>query len=446
MQLKGDFDCLFKGEALDKGRVQFNSNIGIRMEYKTNISSSGEYNSFTLTQNSLAFGSYKRTSNPDSNSTIETIGGLDYELTSGLSYNYASGLSIKGKITATSGVIGGWRINENYIASANDGLILYSDGRIQGKMNINTSGSNERSLNDGLLIQTDEKGKAEFTPYGLATFKILPNEQTYTRQYYPSYKEWIWSDNYNSLPEEKKAALQLKSRFHPAGSPEGVWVEVYSLIEYKNQSIIGVNYNDNSIGIVSKEEKTPISFVLKGDTTLASSTMTFSKPKQDNKETKASTFSTKVASNTTSQNKNSNPQYAELSFPYNETINGKQQNYDGTRISAVKIITGDVEIDKDAKVQMKTRSANSLVSAVNEILTPPNKVVYKDGSPSSEDSSITIDTLTEYWYNPNFQYDYNIKVKNKDSADEQVLSLERKPIMDGDKIIHPGYVINLEGF
>lgn len=446
MQLKGDFDCLFKNGNLDKGRVQFNSNIGIRMEYKTNISSDGEYKAFTLTQNSLAFGSYKRTFNPDSNSTIETIDGLDYELASGLSYNYASGLSIKGKITATSGVIGGWRINENYIASANDGLILYSDGRIQGKMNVNNSGSNERSLNDGLFIQTDEKGKAEFTPYGLATFKILPNEQTYTRQYYPSYKEWVWSDNYNSLPEEKKAALQLKSRFHPAGSPKGVWVEVYSLIEYKNQSTIGVNYNDNSIGIVSKEEKIPISFALKGDTTLASSTMTFSKPKQNDKETKASTFSTKAASNTTSQNKKSDPQYAELSFPYSETTNGKQQDYDGTRISAVKIITGDVEIDENAKVQMKTRSANSLVSAVNEILTPPNKVVYKDGSPSSEDSSITIDTLTEYWYNPNFQYDYNIKVKNKDSADEQVLSLERKPIMDGDKIIHPGYIINLEGF
>ena len=446
MQLKGDFDCLFKGEALDKGRVQFNSNIGIRMEYKTNISSSGEYKSFTLTQNSLAFGSYKRAFNPDSNSAIETIGGLDYELTSGLSYNYASGLSIKGKITATSGVIGGWRINENYIASANDGLILYSDGRIQGKMNVNSSGSNERALNDGLFIQTDEKGKAEFTPYGLATFKILPNEQTYTRQYDPQFKQWSWSENYNSLSEEKKAALQLKRRFHPAGYPEGLWVEVYSLIEYKNQSTIGVNYNDNSIGIVSKEEKTPISFVLKGDTTLASSTMTFSKPKQDDKETKASVFSTKAVSNTTSQNKNSDPQYAELSFPYNETINGKQQNHDGTRISAVKIITGDVEIDKDAKVQMKTRSANSLVSAVNEILTPPNKVVYRDGTSSSENSSITIDTLTEYWYNPNFQYDYNIKVKNKNSADEQVLSLERKPIMDGDKIIHPGYVINLEGF
>ena len=443
MQLKGDFDCLFKNGNLDKGRVQFNSNIGIRMEYKTNISSSGEYKSFTLTQNSLAFGSYKRTFNPDSNSTIETIDGLDYELASGLSYNYASGLSIKGKITATSGVIGGWRINENYIASANDGLILYSDGRIQGKMNVNNSGSNERSLNDGLLIQTDEKGKAEFTPYGLATFKILPNEQTYTRQYYPQYNQWIWSENYNSLSEEKKAALQLKRRSNPYGD---TWVEVYSLIEYKNQSTIGVNYNDNSIGIVSKEEKTPISFVLKGDTTLASSTMTFSKPKQNSKETKASTFSARAASNTTSQNKKSDPQYAELSFPYSETTNGKQQDYDGTRISAVKIITGDVEIDKNAKVQMKTRSANSLVSAVNEILTPPNKVVYKDGSPSSEDSSITIDTLTEYWYNPNFQYDYNIKVKNKDSADEQVLSLERKPIMDGDKIIHPGYVINLEGF
>ena len=443
MQLKGDFDCSFKGETLDKGRVQFNSNIGIRMEYKTNISSDGEYKAFTLTQNSLAFGSYKRTFNPDSNSTIETIDGLDYELTSGLSYNYASGLSIKGKITATSGVIGGWRINENYIASANDGLILYSDGRIQGKMNVNSSGSNERSLNEGLLVQTDEKGKAEFTPYGLATFKILPNEQTYTRQYDPQFKQWSWSENYNSLSEEKKAALQLKRRFSPH---QDVWVEVYSLIEYKNQSTIGVNYNDNSIGIVSKEEKTPISFVLKGDTTLASSTMTFSRPKQYSKETKVSTFSTKAASSTTSQNKKSNPQYAELSFPYKETIDGKQQNYDGTRISAVKIVTGDVEIDKDAKVQMKTRSANSLVSAVNEILTPPNKVVYKDGSPSSEDSSITIDTLTEYWYNPNFQYDYNIKVKNKDSADEQVLSLERKPIMDGDKIIHPGYVINLEGF
>ena len=122
------------------------------MEYKTNISSSGEYKSFTLTQNSLAFGSYKRAFNPDSNSAIETIDGLDYELASGLSYNYASGLSIKGKITATSGVIGGWRINENYIASANDGLILYSDGRIQGKMNVNSSGSNERALNDGLFI------------------------------------------------------------------------------------------------------------------------------------------------------------------------------------------------------------------------------------------------------------------------------------------------------
>ena len=158
----------------------------------------------------------------------------------------------------------------------------------------------------------------------------------------------------------------------------------------------------------------------------------------------ASILSSKASTTATESQKDT--QYAELSFPYNETIDGKQQNYDGTRISAVKIITGDVEIDENAKVQMKTRSANSLVSAVNEILTFPKQVTYQ----SNGDKGNVTDFIIEK-YKDGIEYIYELDIKNKGTDDEEVVSLKRQKIeikdSDGNTIkTIPEQIISLIGF
>lgn len=53
------------------------------------------------------------------------------EIESGIIYDKGN-LQITGRITATSGSIGGWEISAHKIASRNGGLILYDDGRIVG--------------------------------------------------------------------------------------------------------------------------------------------------------------------------------------------------------------------------------------------------------------------------------------------------------------------------
>ena len=187
--------------------------------------------------------------------------------------------------------------------------------------------------------------------------------------------------------------------------------------------------------------------------------MKFAEPqkKETSEEDKAtktiSTLSSKASTTNTKSPKD--PQYAELSFPYSETTTTKDENdkdvtatkeYDGTRISAVKIITGDVEIDENAKVQMETRSANSLVSAVNEILTPPEQAIYK----SNGDKGNIIDFIIEK-YKDGTEYTYELDIKNKGTDDEEVVSLKRRKVEIKDsngniiKII-PEYTISLEGF
>ena len=190
--------------------------------------------------------------------------------------------------------------------------------------------------------------------------------------------------------------------------------------------------------------------------------MKFSEPRK-----KKTSEGTKAASTLSSKASDSGKassdeiQYAELSFPYSETTTEKDKNdkdvkvtkeYDGTRISAVKIITGDVEIDENAKVQMKTRSAHSLVSAVNEMLTPPDQVQYIDGE--ANPNGITIDKITETWKAKNgvpaFQFNYQVHIENKGKADESVKYLIREDKTEGEgenkKVILPGYTIELTGF
>ena len=184
--------------------------------------------------------------------------------------------------------------------------------------------------------------------------------------------------------------------------------------------------------------------------------MKFAEPQEKKTPEETATAST-LSSKASASSKVSSDEikYAELSFPYKETTITKDKNdkdvtttkeYDGTRISAVKIITGDVEIDENAKVQMKTRLANSLVSAVNEILTPPEQAIYK----SNGDKGNIIDFIIEK-YKDGTEYTYELDIKNKGTDDEEVVSLKRRKVEIKDsnggiiKII-PEYTISLEGF
>lgn len=501
VDIKGNFKCSFESKDGGKGNVAFNAISGISMKYNSQyddqnnpIYSKDAY-LFELTHKGFSFGRYSNLNissdnevSPDQENVIITDkDNIEKTLVSGIFYNHSQGLVIKGKLSATSGNIGGWRITDDYIASKNDEIILYADGRISGnhEKNYHTDNYGNGQTKNGNFEMASTNTKTSFNSFGLSTTTVTSKGfETFIRYWRdadasiqemlaPSLRRsgyWMWDNKGDPFKKGLNPELILRQPL-PDQSYYS-WMEVYRApkeVKWNNFSLIGVKqtsknqeeglYSEdpvNQVVIEAQQSKVPICFSITSDGNLASSTMKFAEPQEKKTPEETATASTLSSKASASSKTSSNEiKYAELSFPYSETTTTKDENdkdvtttkeYDGTRISAVKIITGDVEIDENAKVQMKTRSASSLVSAVNEILTPPNKVVYKDGTPSSEDSSITIDTLTEYWYNPKFQYDYNIKVKNKDSANEQVLSLERKPIMDEDKIIHPGYVIDLEGF
>lgn len=69
---------------------------------------------------------------------IRSQNNFDEEDYSGMEYNNGT-LEIIGKITATSGTIGGWQIQEDKIVAKNGRLILYADGRILGVKGDNNS-------------------------------------------------------------------------------------------------------------------------------------------------------------------------------------------------------------------------------------------------------------------------------------------------------------------
>ena len=95
---------------------------------------------------------------------------------------------------------------------------------------------------------------------------------------------------------------------------------------------------------------------------------------------------------------------------------------------------------------MKTRLANSLVSAVNEILTLPEQAIYQ----SNGDKGSVTDFIIEK-YKDGTEYTYELNIKNKGTNDEEVVSLKRRKteIKDSNgttiKTI-PEHTISLIGF
>ena len=170
--------------------------------------------------------------------------------------------------------------------------------------------------------------------------------------------------------------------------------------------------------------------------------------KKDKKEKEES--ATYSATEKKEKSASTEPKYAELSLPYEDNSN-KNEVRKGTRINPLCIITGDVKIDEYAKTQMKTRNADSLVSAVNEILTPPDEVQYIDGEVNA--NGITVDEIIETWNTkddiPKFQFNYEVHIENKGKANESVKYLIRKDETKGEgknKKVIPGYTIKLTGF
>lgn len=515
--LKGDFFNSFEdkdnnGKILGSGQVSFSGKNGINMKYQTAkdfSDSSKSFCAFSLNHQGFLF-EKRRLPTAEEEAIINAPAdgpikeekiSMDNEgnvIASGISYTQAGGLKIVGKITATSGTIGGWRITDKYIASQNNEVILYSDGRIIGQYK--NRYENTEIGNDSDFSMVGNKSKVSFTSSGMSTFKYVPpsssssspGQKTYQRIWHEYTKEeleilspavrqgdigyWAWNgpNPYNDpeAPNTVYGEPYLITRFQ---APDRKWIEIYvrdKIGSWVSFSSIGakktvVKENDDStdvdqVTIEAQQPKTPICFSITSDGKMASSIMKFAEPqkKKATKETAtALTFSSKVsASDKASSDEN---KYAELSFPYSETTTTKDKDdkdvtttkeYGGTRISAIKIITGDVEIDENAKMQMKTRSANSLVSAVNEMLTPPDKVTYQDGKTS--DDGITIDTITETWKAkddiPEFSFNYQVHIENKGKANESVKYLIREDKTEGEgenkKVILPGYTIELTGF
>ena len=332
--------------------------------------------------------------------------------------------------------------------------------------------------------------KTSFNSFGLSTTTVTSKGfETFTRYWRdadastqemlaPSLRRsgcWTW-DNKGD-PFQKGLNPELILRKSLPSQSQYSWIEVYRAPKeekWNNFSLIGVKqtsknqeeglYNEdpvNQVVIEAQQSKVPICFSITSDGNLASSTMKFAEPQEKKTPEETATAST-LSSKASASSKASSDEikYAELSFPYKETTITKDKNdkdvtttkeYDGTRISAVKIITGDIEIDENAKVQMRTRSAHSLVSAVNEMLTPPDQVQYIDGKLNT--NGITVDEIIETWNVkddiPKFQFNYEVHIENKGKANESVKYLIRKDKTEGEgenKKVIPGYTIKLTGF
>ena len=506
VDIKGNFKCSFESKDGGKGNVAFNAISGISMKYNSQyddqnnpIYSKDAY-LFELTHKGFSFGRYSNLNissdnevSPDQENVIITDkDNIEKTLVSGIFYNHSQGLVIKGKLSATSGNIGGWRITDDYIASKNDEIILYADGRISGncEKNYHTDNYGNGQTKNGNFEMASTSTKTSFNSFGLSTTTVTSKGfETFTRYWRdadasiqemlaPSLRRsgyWTWDNKGDPFKKGLNPELILRKPL-PDQSYYS-WIEVYRAPKEKkwnNFSLIGVKqtsknqeeglYSEdpvNQVVIEAQQSKVPICFSITSDGSLASSTMKFAEPKEKKTPEETATAST-LSSKASASSKASSDEikYAELSFPYKETTITKDKNdkdvtttkeYDGTRISAVKIITGDIEIDENAKVQMKTRSAHSLVSAVNEMLTPPDQVQYIDGKLNT--NGITIDEIIETWDAkgdiPKFQFNYEVHIENKGKANESVKYLIRKDESKGEgknKKVIPGYTIKLTGF
>ena len=507
VDIKGNFKCSFESKDGGKGNVAFNAISGISMKYNSQyddqnnpIYSKDAY-LFELTHKGFSFGRYSNLNissdnevSPDQENVIITDkDNIEKTLVSGIFYNHSQGLVIKGKLSATSGNIGGWRITDDYIASKNDEIILYADGRISGnhEKNYHTDNYGNGQTKNGNFEMASTNTKTSFNSFGLSTTTVTSKGfETFTRYWRdadastqemlaPSLRRsgcWTW-DNKGD-PFQKGLNPELILRKSLPSQSQYSWIEVYRAPKeekWNNFSLIGVKqtsknqeeglYNEdpvNQVVIEAQQSKVPICFSITSDGNLASSTMKFAEPQEKKTPEETATAST-LSSKASASSKASSDEikYAELSFPYKETTITKDKNdkdvtttkeYDGTRISAVKIITGDIEIDENAKVQMRTRSAHSLVSAVNEMLTPPDQVQYIDGKLNT--NGITVDEIIETWKAkdniPEFQFKYKVHIENKGKSNESVKYLIREDKTEGEgenkKVILPGYTIELKGF
>lgn len=100
------------------------------------------YTEAVIDENGFSFGTYAK------NQPINDFGQYEDVQLSGIKYRKGN-LTISGKITATSGMIGGWTITENCIASPGGGLKLYADGRISGY------GNKESTQTQGTTADSD---------------------------------------------------------------------------------------------------------------------------------------------------------------------------------------------------------------------------------------------------------------------------------------------------
>lgn len=452
--LRGDFNNKFGDGETGSGSVSFNAN-GILMSYKTKEDSSGIIEKFSLTHKSFGFGQYQNENQYKDDENVEIIFGDDlptvtednikYKLLSGITYTYDTGLSIVGKLTATSGIIGGWHINSNSISSADDSVVLYSDGRIYGRI-MNEDNDSDDS-DEGFLSQEDNFSRINITSQGFTSYlNTLSDNTTYTYKQIDTHS-WVW-DKYPGKKNLKYLVLIGKSTYPKEyvdykgeTKTKILHKEYYKVQNWKKASTISTKTNTKTntkeVNIAALQDQTTINFQLAqdADRTLVGNKITFIRPISNN--------------NNLGDIPDGPVKYGELQFPYKSRSSEESEPIQrtGTRISSRNIISQDYLLSTEAKFKLKTRQTDSLAKGINEILTPPDLVEYKDGTANGD---ITIDTIVETWKetkdSKEFTYTYNVEVKNKGTASEEVISLTRQDIKNGDEVVNKGYTINLKGF
>lgn len=560
VSLKGNFYNTFYAQGTQsgiitekKGKVSFSANNGILMSYSENPKSPVDYSQnadalakfkgtlFELSQKGFKFCNYKIPISGSANILLDPANSTEIDgvvndkitlnnnsqtvtIDQGIIYSPIGGLNIVGRITATSGMIGGWKITDTCISSKEGNLVLYSDGRIIGSFGENSYYENSADkiskdiVSNSSLRMEGTRSSCELTNGGIKTVaslgKNMSNNSRYYRRTWTYYSkdlmdmwpaeyrngaigEWIWdsgdpfkikADRDNSELKEYSEPILIKRVRHPIGNrphPQDstidyTYTEIYEckkIVSKTDFSYIGAkqkkkNEKDNqftqneqeldSVVVESMVENIPILFSLSKGTEkgkVVSNTMKLAakgltellnnkKNKKEEEEEKPATYATaeKKEEKTSTESK-----YAELSLPYEDNSNGNEVR-EGTRINPLCIITGDVKIDEYAKTQMKTRNADSLVSAVNEMLTPPDQVTYEDGEVS--EGGTAIDTIIETWEAkdgiPKFEFKYKVHIENKGKANESVKYLIREDKTEGEgedkKVVLPGYTIKLTGF
>lgn len=418
-----------------EGYIYFGSNGGMLISYENDdVTTDDETHvSCNLTPTSFSFMKEWKEENEY---------GIMKNQSSGIKFDVDSGLEVIGTITAKSGEIGGWLIEEDSISAKNGSMIIHSNGRISGLPSSDGGGDISGSMfSVGTSYKTGLKDGGLYI-YGAAG--ITPSE----------YNQISKNEEQAKKEADKNGYTPPESTVFKNGNEAFKWgmrgvLDVYEYADYGP----GVRLSSKNPGYKMETEEgeeikvdTPIYFCVDGKIAMILQSSNDDDPDTLPDESKQRLF---FPYSITHYQKNPDGS-DKLDADGNKQVESIEQK-EGTTLDRDQVYSNDFVFLKE---DLKT-NAQTAVSAINELASVPKKAQYKKGTGE-------YDTIKEYYdvikkvkqedgsiknVKTEEIYEYHIGIVNRDEEDEEVTYIERQEVKDkeGNTIIK-GFKMDLEGF